>query len=65
LSSRVLLALLDEGGLLLWGMGLGDTNFIVISVEDCVELSHEDVTDEEHFFLDVHFHDCGGTDGLA
>jgi len=31
---------------------------IVITVKNRVKLSHETVSDDEHFFLDVHFHDC-------
>ena len=65
LRHGISLALLCEGGLLLGGVRLGQSNSVVIAIENCIELSHEDVSDEEHFFLNVHLHDCGSADGLG
>ena len=61
LRKGVLLTLLGEGSLLLGCVGLGQADSIVVTVENGVELSHEYITDEEHFLLDVHLHDGGGT----
>lgn len=55
----VLFAFLGEGGLLLGCVGFGQTHSIVVSVENSVEFSHEDISDEEHLLLDVHLHDGG------
>jgi len=60
----VLLALLGKGSLLLWSMSPSDTYLVIVSVENSIELSHENVSDKEHFFLDVHFHNCWGAHGL-
>ena len=57
--------LLGECSLLLWGVGLSQSNSIVVTVKNRIELSHEYITDEEHFFFDVHFHDCWGTNCLG
>ena len=55
----ILLALLREGRLLLSGVGPSETDPVVVSVENCIEFPHENVSNEEHFLLDVHLHDCG------
>jgi|TARA_B110000305_G_C19156255_1_gene500432 hypothetical protein len=46
------------------GDSLGKTDSIVLSVEDGIEFSHENVTDEEHLLGDIHGHNGGGTGHL-
>ena len=45
-------------------MGPSQTYLVVVSVENGIELSHENVTNEEHFFLNVHLHNSRGAYGL-
>ena len=56
-TKSVLIELLD----LVVGNGFSETNFVVISIEDSVVSSHENVTDEEHLLGDIHSHDGGCT----
>jgi len=55
---------LGESCLLLRSVCFGNTNSVVIAIEDCVEFSHEYIANQEHFLLDIHLHYCGGTNSL-
>ena len=43
------------------GNGFSKSDSVVVSIEDGVEFSHENVSDQEHFLGDVHGHNCGST----